>query len=229
MKQNYHLLLCLLLFGCSQAVGQVTVEEAQTADPQDAHGKVQPAEDQEAAPEQVDGADNKPAPEEENSRPIKAIHNYIYGMVDGDVEQAKSALVMNDEIEAFLLSNIEVVRAMDEYAKVDQEHFGEGGIPAGFMRRSMLSRLENIEPVMIGDDRAECIINPPNPLVLVKSPDGWKVDLTGEAELLEFGAKTFNDTAQMMDQIREKILDGTIASRAESREELKRLKRELGL
>ena len=66
-------------------------------------------------------------------------------------------------------------------------------------------------------------------MVLVKSPDGWKVDLTGEAELLEFGAKTFNDTAQMMDQIREKILDGTIASRAESREELKRLKRELGL
>ena len=93
----------------------------------------------------------------------------------------------------------------------------------------MLSRLENIEPVMIGDDRAECMINPPNPLVLVKSPDGWKVDLTRETELLEFGPKAFNDTAKMMDQVREKILDGTIASREESREELKRLKRELGL
>ena len=89
----------------------------------------------------------------------------------------------------------------------------------------MLKSLEDIEPVMIGDDRAECMINPPNPLVLVKSPDGWKVDLTGETELLEFGPKAFNDTAKMMGEVPEKILDGTIASREESREELKRLKR----
>lgn len=239
MNRNYLLLFGLLLFGCSQAVGQVPEERAQKSTLQEGHETVRPSEDSqpsqqgdslEKVPDRADQTDEgTDKPVEDNSTPIKAIHNYIYGIVDGNVERAKSAMVMNNEVEVFLLSNIEIIRAMDEYAKVDQEHFGEGGMPVGFLGQAMLSRLENIEPVMIGDDRAECMISPPNPLDLVKSPDGWKVDLTGETELLESGSKAFNKTAKMMDQVREKILDGTIASRAESREELKRLRREFGL
>ena len=67
--------------------------------------------------------------------------------------------------------------------------------------------------------------------VLVRDADGWKIDFTGSEseQLLEMVPKVFGDTAKAFNQVRAGILDGTLKTRDEARQELKRLKAKYGL
>ena len=216
MKQTSYLLWCLLLLGCSQAAAPNVQEGVRNSARQDPKSTPQPTDS---------------SASEKNSTPADTIRIFFEGVVDGNAEQARSALVMNEKVEDYLMAHIDVVRAMDQFAKVDHEKFGEGGMPIGLMRQSMMGSLDEIETVMISETRAECMVSPPNPMILVKSPDGWKIDFTDKAfeQLLELAPNTYRDTAKMLDSIRESILNGTITSRSESREEMNRLIAEYGL
>ena len=152
--------------------------------------------------------------------------------MNDNFDQAKSAVVFDEKVKSYLVANIESVRAMDNFAKADNEHFGkEGAVPVGLMRTTMLHKLEGAKAVFIDDDHAEVSMGSPLPMKLVRHADGWKVDFTGpeSEQLLEMVPKVFGDTAKMFNQVRAGILDGSIKTRDEARQEISRLKAKYGL
>lgn len=164
--------------------------------------------------------------------PLDAVRNFFEGIVDGKVDQAQSALVITDDVTDYMMANIVAIQAMDNFALADNKYFGEeGAMPIGFMRSSMLGSLDNAETIMIDEEHAECIVNPPLAMKMVKHADGWKIDFTGpdSKQLLEMVPPTFRATAKMFDRVRTGIVDGTIDTRKAARQELKKLKAAYGL
>jgi hypothetical protein len=208
--------LCLVLMGCSQGNSLLETEP--------------PPNKSFLANSKADQAANFNS-NKNNSTPTKTVKNFFEAVLEGDVEQARSTLVMNQKVEEYLNANIDLVRAMDEFAEMDNRFFGEGGMPIGLMRRSMMSKLEKIETVVVNDNHVQCMVSPPKPFDLVKLSDGWKIDLTGKSaeQLLKLAPPTFRDTVQMLDRVRQGVEDGEITSRSEARKEISRLKVELGL
>ena len=75
------------------------------------------------------------------------------------------------------------------------------------------------------------MLAPPNPLKLVRSANGWKIDFTRPEykPLLDNSPSVYSKTSRMFDEVREGVEAGTITSRDESRKEIGRLTQEYGL
>lgn len=229
MRPLFYLLPCLILIGCGYR--ETSSTETDTSQPvQQINNETTVAEPEGEA--KIQAAVDSPKGEYSNSTPIEAVTNFTEGIANDNLEQAKSAVVLNEKVKSYLKANVEAILAMDNFAKTDNEHFGtEGAMPIGFMRTTMLRSLEGAESVLIDADHAEVTINPPAAMKLVRRADGWKIDFTGpESEpLLEMVPKVFGDTAKVFNQVRADILDGTIKTRDEARQEVKRLKAKYGL
>ena len=215
MKPICQLLCCILLVGCSS--GEKPVVETQI--------KQTAAEN---TPDEANAAAPEPSPDIPN--PMDVVHKFYDGIFKGDIEQTRSVLIMNDQVENYLQANIEVVEAMDRYAEVDKEYFGGGGMPKGMMKKIMAGRLEKVEATIIDDEHAEVLIAPPTPLKLILAADGWKIDFTQKesVELLDSAPETLGNNRRVLDEVREGILAGTFISRAEASKEMARLKKKYG-
>ena len=234
MRPLFYLLFCLILIGC----GQQESSSPETDTPQSPTQPIEQIKNETTVASQpksdakAQAAVGSPKVEHSNSTPIEAVTNFLEGIVNDNFDQAKSAVVFDEKVKSYLVANIESVRAMDNFAKADNEHFGkEGAMPIGFMRTTMLSKLEGAKAVFIDDDHAEVSMGSPLPMKLVRHADGWKVDFTGpeSEQLLEMVPKVFGDTAKMFNQVRAGILDGSIKTRDEARQEISRLKAKYGL
>ena len=237
MRSLLFLLLLPVLAGCSSKVEtqpEIQVETQPETQPE-TQVETQPQNQSETSPSastqsvtknnEVESAAFKV--EYKSPAPIDAVRNMFEGVVDGNIEQAKAAVVLDDDTTAYLMSNIALIRAMDDFARADNEYFGaEGAMPVGLMRGPMLSSVDNTKTVFIDDTHAECTVKMPNSMKMVKRGDDWKIDFTGpeSAKFLEQATEVFGTTAKMFDQIRAGILDKTLKSREACRQEMKRLK-----
>lgn len=228
MRLLFYLLLCMILVGCGrQATPSDSDDPPSSMQSEQTSSERTVAEKVEESVAEAQVADAAPKVEYANLTPIDAVTNFIEGIVNDNFDQAKSAVVFDEKVKTYLMANIESVRAMDGYAQADNEYFGkEGAVPVGSMRTSMLKRLGNAKAVLIDDDHAEVTLGSPTPMKLVKHADGWKIDFTGpESEkLLEMVPRVFGDTAKVFNQVRQGIVDGTIKTREEASQEMKRLK-----
>ena len=234
MRPLFYLLPCLILIGC----GHQETSSPETDAPQPPTQPTEQTDNETTVVSQREGdtkiqaAVDSPKIEYSSATPIEAVTNFTEGIVNDNFDQAKSAVVFDEKIKSYLVANVEAVRAMDNFAKADNEHFGkEGAMPIGFMRTTMLHKLKGAKSVLIDDDHAEVTMGSPLPMKLVRDADGWKIDFTGSEseQLLEMVPKVFGDTAKAFNQVRAGILDRTLKTRDEARQELKRLKAKYGL
>ena len=232
MRPLFFLLPCLILVGCDQVTCSPETDGSQppTQSAQQTENETTVA-SQPEGDTKIQAAAGGPKVEYSSSTPIEAVTNFTEGIVNDNFDQAKSAVVFNEKVKSYLKANIEAVRAMDGFAKADNEHFGkEGAMPIGFMRITMLRSLEVAKSVLIDANHAEVTVNPPTSMKLVRQADGWKIDFTSpeSEQLLETVSKVFGGTAKGYNQVRAGILDGAIKTRDEARQELKRLKAKYG-
>lgn len=84
---------------------------------------------------------------------------------------------------------------------------------------------------MVDETHAIWPLKKNNPLELLKTDDGWKVDLGGpkQAEFLNLAVSVMTNAARAWDETREMISDGRIDSRNAARKEVARLKEKYGL
>ncbi|HBE67741.1 MAG TPA: hypothetical protein DDW52_06285 [Planctomycetaceae bacterium] len=164
--------------------------------------------------------------------PSEAVQAFYEAFAEQDLEKAKSASVLNDKVLEYLKTNIQLFKSMDDFALADAEFFGaEGAMGVGLAGASALAAIQGIEPELIDETHATFAINPNSPMKLLKGPTGWKVDFTGpeNAQFLELSTDAFGRTISMFVELRSKIKDGTLSTRAESRAEMAKLKSKYGL
>jgi hypothetical protein len=163
-----------------------------------------------------------------NDTPEAAARNFFGGIANNNIDQAKSAVVpINDEMVLYLQANIDLIRAMDDFARADAEAFGaEGSPPVGSMQANLLNAIDTSEPVPLDDSRVEWAFNPASPMLLTKTTDGWKIDFRDPKydDYLRSARTTFEVTARVFDEVRQGILAKRITSRDEARKELGRLR-----
>ena len=171
------------------------------------------------------------APATASLTPDEVVERFFKGMVEGDREKSASAIVVNDAALAYIDANILQLQAFENFARTDAEFFGEGGIPVDALAKGILQNLDTVVVEMVDETHAIWPLKKNNPLELLKTDDGWKVDLGGpkQAEFLNLAVSVMTDAARVWDETREMISDGRIDSRNAVRKEVARLKEKYGL
>ena len=157
--------------------------------------------------------------------PEQALALFYDGIFEGNLAKAQSRIIDCDGMVLYLEANIAVNKAMNDFARVDNKHFGEGpkAFPVDGFAIKTRGDLQRVKVALVDETHANWPLNPKSPMQLVKTKDGWKVDMSRPQfkEFLSMSAETFQETAKIYSGLTARIRKDEFESRDAVRQAMK--------